>query len=95
MWDPLGMAETLVGIIRRIRDVDPSSSPFITVCQAGRASSYLSTLAILLGCNVRVGKEDAIHVVPHKDDKIVVVPGRRGAARGASKAPWPGAHDRG
>jgi 3-keto-5-aminohexanoate cleavage enzyme len=71
MWDPLGMAETLVGIIRRIRDVDPSNRPFITVCQAGRASSYLSALAIMLGCNVRVGKEDAIHVFPHKDDKIV------------------------
>jgi 3-keto-5-aminohexanoate cleavage enzyme len=71
MWDPLGMAETLVGIIRRIRDVDDTPHPFITVCQAGRASTYLSTLAILLGCNVRVGKEDAVHVLPHRDDKIV------------------------
>jgi uncharacterized protein (DUF849 family) len=26
---------------------------------------------MLLGCHIRIGKEDAIHVVPHKDDKIV------------------------
>lgn len=71
MWNPLGMAETLVHIIRRIRDIDKSENPFIEVCAAGRASSYLSTLAMLLGCHIRIGKEDAIHVVPHKEDKIV------------------------
>ena len=70
MWDSLSMAETLVYLIRRIRDVDPATHPSITVCSGGRASSYLTTLAILLGCNVRVGKEDTIYRIPHSNDVI-------------------------
>ena len=70
MWDSLSMAETLVYLIRRIRDVDPAKHPSITVCACGRASSYLTALAILLGCNVRVGKEDTIYKVPHRNDVI-------------------------
>jgi len=33
---------------RRIKDVDKAQQPLITVAACGRASSYLSTLAILL-----------------------------------------------
>jgi 3-keto-5-aminohexanoate cleavage enzyme len=71
MWDPISMAETLVQLIRRIREVDDRKNPPIVVTSPGRASSYLTTLAILLGCHVRVGKEDTIFRMPHKNDFIV------------------------
>ena len=71
MYDPMGMAETLIHMIRRIKDVDKAEHPSMTVAACGRGSSYLTTLAILLGCNVRVGKEDTIYRVPHSD-KVVV-----------------------
>jgi 3-keto-5-aminohexanoate cleavage enzyme len=70
MWDPLSMAETLLYLVRRIKDVDEAKHPNIIVCTTGRASSYLSTLAILLGFNVRVGKEDTIYKKPHTNDLI-------------------------
>jgi 3-keto-5-aminohexanoate cleavage enzyme len=71
MYDPIGMAETLIHMIRRVRDIDKCEESMIQVCQSGRASTYLSTLAILLGCHIRIGKEDTVFKVPHKDDKIV------------------------
>lgn len=71
MWDPISMAETLVQLIRRIREVDKRDYPPIVVTAPGRASSFLTTLAILMGCHVRVGKEDTIYRLPHKDDLIV------------------------
>jgi len=71
MYDTLGMTETLLHMIRRIRDVDKVEQPSITVAACGRASSYLTTLAILLGCNVRIGKEDTIYKRPNSDDVIV------------------------
>jgi 3-keto-5-aminohexanoate cleavage enzyme len=71
MWDPISMAETLVQLIRRIREVDERKNPPIVVTSAGRASSYVTTLAMLLGCHVRVGKEDTIFRTPHKNDLIV------------------------
>jgi 3-keto-5-aminohexanoate cleavage enzyme len=71
MWDPLSMAETLVYMIRRIRDVDQAKHPSICVCSGGRASSYLTVLAMLLGCNVPVGKEDSVYRYPLSDDRIV------------------------
>jgi 3-keto-5-aminohexanoate cleavage enzyme len=71
MYDPMGMAETLLHMIRRIQDVDKAERPSITVAACGRGSSYLTTLAIVLGCNVRVGKEDTIYKYPHKDEVTV------------------------
>lgn len=71
MWDPISMCETLVYLLRRIKDVDESEHPSVTVCSCGRASFYLTTLAIMLGCNVRVGKEDSIYMLPTSDDVIV------------------------
>jgi 3-keto-5-aminohexanoate cleavage enzyme len=71
MYDPIGMAETLIHMIRRIRDIDDCEDSIIQVCQSGRASTYLSTLAILLGCHIRIGKEDTTVKWPHKDDYIV------------------------
>jgi uncharacterized protein (DUF849 family) len=70
MWNPLSMVETLVHMLRRIRDVDPSPYPNFVVTASGRASSHLTTLAMLLGGHVRVGMEDTVFQVPHRDDVI-------------------------
>ena len=64
------MCESLLGFVRRIREVDPSERPFIFVCAGGRATSYLTTLAIILGLHVRVGMEDTVWKYPHKDDLL-------------------------
>ncbi|MDR3294872.1 MAG: 3-keto-5-aminohexanoate cleavage protein [Clostridiales Family XIII bacterium] len=63
-----GMAEGLLHLYNRIMDIDKGAS--VMVCAAGRASSYLSTLALLLGLDIRVGMEDTVWKWPHKDDKI-------------------------
>jgi 3-keto-5-aminohexanoate cleavage enzyme len=71
MWDTYGMVETLMHTLRRISDIDKAEHPFIVVTASGRASFYLINLAILLGCHVRVGKEDTIYKLPHSDELIV------------------------
>lgn len=71
MWDPMSMTETLVYMLRRIRDVDPAKQPAVTVCACGRASSYLTALSIILGCSVRVGKEDTMYHMPHRNDPLI------------------------
>jgi 3-keto-5-aminohexanoate cleavage enzyme len=70
MYDPISMAETMVYMIRRIKDVDKSENQKILVLAGGRASSYVIAFAILLGCHVRVGKEDTIYMHPDRDDVI-------------------------
>lgn len=52
----------------KIKEIDPDS--VIMVCAAGRASSYLATLAIMMGCQIRVGMEDTVWKWPHKNDMI-------------------------
>jgi 3-keto-5-aminohexanoate cleavage enzyme len=73
-YNPFAMAEGLLHLVKRIRDVDrevhADPESVIMVCAAGRASSYLATLAILLGLHIRVGMEDTIYMWPHKDDRI-------------------------
>lgn len=68
MPDPLSMTEGLPFLVRRIREIEPES--VIMVCASGRASNYLSTLAMLMGLHVRVGMEDTIYRYPHRDDLI-------------------------
>ncbi|MBS7269695.1 MAG: 3-keto-5-aminohexanoate cleavage protein [Candidatus Freyarchaeota archaeon] len=68
MYDPKTMVEGLMRIVNLIHKIDDES--VIMVCAAGRASSYLTTLAMLLGLHIRVGKEDTIYRWPHKDDRI-------------------------
>ena len=68
MTNPKAMIEALLFFIRRIREVDPSDKPFITVSLSGRASSYITALTTLLGHHVRVGMEDTIYKYPHKED---------------------------
>ena len=62
------MVESLMWQVRRIREIDPGS--IIMVCGSGRASSYLTNMAMLLGLHVRVGMEDSIYRWPHRDDLI-------------------------
>jgi 3-keto-5-aminohexanoate cleavage enzyme len=52
-------------MIQQIREIDPTS--VITVCAAGRATLYLTTLATMLGVNIRVGLEDTMWRYPNSD----------------------------
>ncbi|MBS7527273.1 3-keto-5-aminohexanoate cleavage protein [Fusibacter paucivorans] len=63
-----GMVETFMHLHNRIKEIDKDA--VIMVCASGRASSYLATLAVLMGCHIRVGMEDTVWKWPHKDDKI-------------------------
>jgi 3-keto-5-aminohexanoate cleavage enzyme len=42
----------------------------ITVCAAGRATLYMTTLATMLGLHVRVGTEDTFWRAPHSDEVV-------------------------
>lgn len=68
MHTPEQMVDALMRMVRTIRDIDPNC--FILVCAAGRASTYLATMAMLLGLHVRVGMEDTLWPYPHRDDII-------------------------
>jgi len=68
LGDELAAVESLLWHVRQIRRIDPES--IIMVCMAGRPSSYLTTMAMLLGLHVRVGMEDSFVRWPHKDDVI-------------------------
>lgn len=68
--DPPTMAQNLLAAVQQIRAVSPGES-LIEVCAAGRASSYLTALAMVIGVEcVRVGKEDTIFRWPHRDDLL-------------------------
>lgn len=56
----------LLLMLEQIRAIDPGS--VITVCAAGRATLYLTTLATMLGVNIRVGIEDTVWRYPNSDE---------------------------
>ena len=60
------MARHMFMIVDQIRDIDPASE--ITVCAAGRASLYMTTLATMLGLHIRVGVEDTPWKYPNSDE---------------------------
>lgn len=69
-WLP-NMGDTcrqLLLIVEQLRAIDPDS--VIMVCSAGRASTYLTTLSLMLGCHIRVGTEDTVWKYPHRDDLL-------------------------
>jgi 3-keto-5-aminohexanoate cleavage enzyme len=66
MHSPEAMTQGLLRMVHLIREVDPRG--IIGVCAAGRASTYLATLAILLGLHVRVGMEDTVWMWPHRNE---------------------------
>lgn len=68
MGNPRQMVDGLMRMASAIYDVDPEAT--VSVCAAGRATTYLTTLAMLLGLHVRVGMEDTVWLWPHKDDKV-------------------------
>jgi uncharacterized protein (DUF849 family) len=64
--DARSMAQHLILMVDQIRQVDPHAS--ITVCNAGRANLYITTLATMMGLNIRVGLEDSGWKHPNSDD---------------------------
>lgn len=68
MYSPDSMISGLTRYVQAIREI--STDCVISVCAAGRASTYLATLAIMMGLNVRVGMEDTIYTWPHKDELL-------------------------
>jgi 3-keto-5-aminohexanoate cleavage enzyme len=68
MYSPDSMIGGLTHQVRLIREISQDS--IITVCAAGRASTYLATLAMLMGLNVRVGMEDTVYTWPHRDELL-------------------------
>jgi 3-keto-5-aminohexanoate cleavage enzyme len=68
MENPRQMVQGLTRIAASIYDVDPDAT--ILVCAAGRASTYLVTLAAVMGLHIRVGMEDTVWMWPHKPDKV-------------------------
>ncbi|NKQ56111.1 3-keto-5-aminohexanoate cleavage protein [Amycolatopsis sp. K13G38] len=68
MDSPRQMIDGLLRISSLIRDVDPDAK--ILVCGAGRASSYLATVAASLGLHLRVGMEDTVWRWPHRSEKL-------------------------
>ncbi len=68
MYSPQSMISGLTRYVQTIREIDANS--IISVCAAGRASTYLATLALLMGLNIRVGMEDTVYTWPHKDELL-------------------------
>jgi 3-keto-5-aminohexanoate cleavage enzyme len=63
--DARSMAAHLFLMVAQIREVDPRA--VITVCNAGRANLYITTLASMMGLNIRVGLEDSLWHSPNSD----------------------------
>lgn len=61
------MIESVMHMVHRIREI---SDQRIMVCSGGRGCSYMVTLALIMGLDIRVGMEDTIWKWPHKDDLI-------------------------
>jgi 3-keto-5-aminohexanoate cleavage enzyme len=68
MDNPRQMVDGLTRMVSMIYDADPDAT--ILVCAAGRASSYLMTLAATMGLHIRVGMEDTIWRWPHRNDYV-------------------------
>jgi 3-keto-5-aminohexanoate cleavage enzyme len=68
MENPRQMVDGLQRMASAIFDIDPEAT--VMVCAAGRATTYLVTVAAAMGLHVRVGMEDTIWRWPHRDDLI-------------------------
>ncbi|HVI39836.1 MAG TPA: 3-keto-5-aminohexanoate cleavage protein [Anaerovoracaceae bacterium] len=68
MPNPRAMVESLMHSWNLIKDIDPKT--VVMVCAAGRASSYLATLSLILGLHVRIGMEDTVWKWPHRNEMI-------------------------
>jgi 3-keto-5-aminohexanoate cleavage enzyme len=73
MQNPKAMVEVLMHYVNRINEISAiqgDDNTQIVVCASGRASTYLTTFALLLGLHIRVGMEDSVWRWPHHDVKI-------------------------
>src|SRR5258705_3404004 len=59
------MAKHMFLMVDQIRQIDPTS--VISVCAAGRAGLYMTTLATMMGLHIRVGTEDTPWRHPNSD----------------------------
>jgi 3-keto-5-aminohexanoate cleavage enzyme len=68
VWAPHSrdLMRHLLLMVEQIREIDPRS--MITVCAAGRATLYLTTIATMLGLQIRVGTEDTVWRYPNSDE---------------------------
>jgi uncharacterized protein (DUF849 family) len=66
--DAQDMSQHLFMMVDQIRKIDPGS--VITVCAAGRATLYITTLATMMGLNIRVGTEDTPWKYPNSDARL-------------------------
>jgi 3-keto-5-aminohexanoate cleavage enzyme len=63
--DAQDMAQHLFLMVDQIRKIDPTS--VISVCAAGRAGIYMTTLATMMGLHIRIGTEDTQWKHPNSD----------------------------
>lgn len=62
------MARHMFLMVDQIRQIDPTS--VISVCAAGRASLYMTTLATMMGLHIRIGTEDTPWKYPNSDERL-------------------------
>jgi uncharacterized protein (DUF849 family) len=62
------MAHQLFLMVNQLKSLDEDAQ--ITVCAAGRATYYMTTLATMLGLHIRVGTEDTYWRSPLSDDMV-------------------------
>ncbi|UCV17782.1 3-keto-5-aminohexanoate cleavage protein [Ferribacterium limneticum] len=62
------MARHLFLMVDQVKGIDPDCH--ITVCAAGRASLFVTTLATMMGLHIRVGTEDSAYKFPGRDDPV-------------------------
>jgi 3-keto-5-aminohexanoate cleavage enzyme len=66
--DAQDMSNHLFMMVDQIRKLDPDS--VITVCAAGRATLYMTTLATMMGLHIRVGTEDTPWKYPNSNERL-------------------------
>lgn len=64
---PKALIEHVILIVNRLKELDPDCR--MNIACAGRASLFAVTLGIMLGLDVRVGTEDTVWRLPHKNEK--------------------------
>jgi 3-keto-5-aminohexanoate cleavage enzyme len=62
------MAQQLFLMVNQLKALDEDAQ--ITVCAAGRATFYMTTLATMLGLHIRVGTEDTYWRSPLSDEMV-------------------------
>ena len=66
--DAQDMTQHLFLMVDQIRKIDPTS--VISVCAAGRATLYMTTLATMMGLHIRIGTEDTPWKYPNSDERL-------------------------